>query len=135
MRAVSRPVVAGLFAGLLVFGCSQPPLAGVVAGEVFLDNAPLAKGRIRFIPTDEKSRPVDAEIVNGKFESRVPPGECRVEVTAPKVIGKKKMYNTPDSPEVEEIAELLPERFNVKSTLSMTVQPGRQEKRFEVQIK
>ncbi len=135
MRAVSRPVVAGLFVGLLVLGCTKPPAEAVVAGEVLLDNAPLPKGMIRFIPTDGALRPMDAEVVNGKFEARVSPGEWRVEITAPKVTRKKKMYDTPDSPEVDEIAELLPVRFNVQSTLTMTVTAGRQEKRFEVQGK
>lgn len=58
-----------------------------------------------------------------------------MEVTAPKVTGKRKMYDTPDSPTVDEITELLPARFNTQSTLKMTVQSGRQEKRFDVQSK
>ncbi len=90
---------------------------------------------IRFVPADSKIAPVDAEVVNGKYEARVPAGEVRVEVTAPKVTGKRKMYDTPDSPTVDEITELLPARFNTQSTLKMTVQSGRQEKRFDVQSK
>ncbi len=135
MRAISRPIFVGLSLSFFVFGCSQTPTDAVVVGEVLIDNAPLTKGTVRFIPTDGKLRPADAQIVDGKFESRVSPGECRVEISAPKVTGKRKMYDTPDSPEVDEISELLPARFNTQSTLTMTVRPGRQEKRFDVQIK
>ena len=45
------------------------------------------------------------------------------------------MYDAPDSPSVDEVAELLPDRYNVRSELTMTVQSGAQEKRFELKSK
>ena len=65
----------------------------------------------------------------------VPPGEKRVEISAAKVVRKIKMYDTPDSPVVDETAELLPARYNVHSELTMTVQKGAQEKRFDLKSK
>lgn len=136
MRLSVRPALAGLVLGLLALGCSGSSGEGVVSGEVLLDNAPLPKGLVKFVPTDPKLRPADAEVKDGKFELRAAPGEYKVEISAPKITGKKnKMYNTPDSKEVEQIEELLPARFNTQSTLKMTVQSGRQEKKFEVQAK
>jgi hypothetical protein len=35
---------------------------------------------------------------SGKFSSEVPIGESKVEIRVPKVVGKKKLYDTPDSP-------------------------------------
>src|SRR5262245_17140485 len=119
--------IAGLLLAATLVGCSSSDTHGEIVGEVFLDNAPLSKGQIRFVPTDGKRSPTDAEITNGKFTARVPVGEAKVEITAPKVIGTRKMYPTNDSPTVDDIVGLLPARFNVESKLKMTVEPGRQE--------
>lgn len=135
MRTTSPLVLLALLFGLSAAGCSDSAAEGVVVGEVYLDNGPLPKGLVRFVPTDDKLAPKDAEVVNGKFELKIAPCDAKVEIMAPKVIGKRKMYATPDSPEVEDIAELLPARFNTQSTLKMTVTAGRQEKRFDVQSK
>ena len=106
-----------------------------MAGEVYIDGAPLKKGLIRFVPTGGASRPADGRVLDGKYEVKAPSGECRVEVTASKVIGKRKMYDTPDSPEVDDVAELVAPRFNAQTILTVTVVPGHQEKRFDVQAK
>ena len=135
MRAVARPALAGLILTLLALGCSGGGGEGVVTGEVFLNKAPLEKGLVRFIPTDPKLHAADAEVKDGKFELRAKAGEYKVEISAPKVVNKKKMYETSDSKEVEQIAELLPPRFNTQSTLKMSVQAGKQEKRFDVESK
>src|SRR5262249_52427690 len=106
-----------------------------VSGEVKLDGQPLKKGIIRFVPADGKTPTADTAITDGKFTATVPVGEKVVEITAPRVVGKQKMYDTPDSPVVETVAELLPARYNVRSTLRMTVQRGSQDKSFDVTSK
>jgi hypothetical protein len=45
------------------------------------------------------------------------------------------MYDTPDSPTVDMIAELLPPRYNVDSELRMTVTEGEQEHLFDLKSK
>jgi hypothetical protein len=135
MTCLSRSfVVFGLILGLACAGgCSSGE--GIVNGEVTVDGQPLKQGIIRFVPVDGKSPTADAAIADGRFSATVPVGEKRVEISAPKVVGKQKMYNTPDSPVVEEVAELLPARYNVRSELTMTVQKGSQEKRFDLKSK
>ncbi|HEY1189273.1 MAG TPA: hypothetical protein VGE74_16595 [Gemmata sp.] len=135
MRTIAPAVPFALLLGCAALGCSSGSSEAVVSGEVFLDDQLLPKGLIRFVPTDGKLSPKDTEIVNGRYALVVPPGEMKVEITAPKVVGKRKMYDAPGSPEVEDVKELLPARFNTQSTLKMTVVPGRQEKRFDVQSK
>jgi hypothetical protein len=126
-------VAAPLVALVLLTGCSDSA-DGVVNGEVVLDGKePLKKGHIKFVPTDPKKTAVESEITDGKFTARVPVGEAKVEITAAKVVGKTRM--APESPEVDQIEELLPPRFNVQSEIKMTVQKGTQEKRFDVQSK
>jgi hypothetical protein len=49
------------------------------------------------------------------------------------VIGKKKAYDTPDSPTVDVVEELVPARYNSQSELRMTITEGPQEKAFDLQ--
>jgi hypothetical protein len=115
-------------------GCTtESPQQSTVRGTVTLDGAPLADGLINFVAVDLQSPTVEAKIANGSFEVAVPPGEKRVEIRAPKVTGKKKVYDTPDSPTVDIVEERLPARYNAQSELQMTVVEGPQEKTFELQ--
>ena len=128
-----RVIVLGLLLGLACAGgCAADTGKGTVRGEVTLDGQPLKEGRIRFVPEDRKSPSVDTAIADGRFQATVPVGPQRVEINAPKVVGKRRMYDTPNSPVVDEVRELLPARYNVRSELTMTVQPGSQKKSFDL---
>jgi hypothetical protein len=114
-------------------GCKgSEATTGTVTGEVTLDGQPLKTGLIRFVPADGKTPTADATITDGKFTAVVPLGEKKVEISAPKVVGKTKMYDTPDSPVVDEVADIIPKQYNVRTTLTLTVQKGTQEKKFEL---
>jgi hypothetical protein len=116
-------------------GCSSETPLSTVKGTVTLDGQPLASGLINFVAVDAGASTTEATITAGQYEAVVSPGEKRVEIRAPKVTGKQKMYDTPDSPSVDIVAELLPPRYNVDSTLTMTVEDGEQEKSFELTAK
>jgi hypothetical protein len=45
------------------------------------------------------------------------------------------MYDTPDSPTVDTVVELLPARYNVNSELKLTVDGTVQEKNFDLKSK
>jgi hypothetical protein len=124
----------GLLVALIVCaGCSSAESAtGTVTGEVTLDGQPLKTGLIRFVPADGKTPTADTTITDGKFTAVVPLGEKKVEISAPKVVGKLKMYDTPDSPVVEQTKDMIPQQYNVRTTLTLTVQKGTQEKKFEL---
>jgi hypothetical protein len=115
-----------------VLGCNSEPSQSTVKGSVTLDGQPLTEGRITFIAVNADVQTAEAKIASGQYEAVVLPGEKRVEIRAPKVTGKQKMYDTPDSPTVDVVTELLPSRYNVDSTLTMTVGDGDQEKSFEL---
>jgi hypothetical protein len=115
-----------------MWGCSSEPAQGTVKGSVTLDGQPLESGMINFVSADASVPTAEATITAGKYEAFVPPGEKRVEIRAPKVTGKQKMYDTPDSPTVDVVTELLPPKYNIDSTLTMTVEDGEQEKSFEL---
>jgi hypothetical protein len=124
----------GFFLALLLglstgAGCSSET---TVNGEVLLDGQRLKEGVIRFVPADGKSQTASAPIIDGRFTATMVPGEKRVEISAPRVVGKRKMYDLPDSPEVDNVVERLPARYNVRSELTLTVRSGTQEQRFEL---
>jgi hypothetical protein len=116
-------------------GCSGAPPQGTVNGTVTLDDKPLKEGVVRFVPADGKSQTAFANVVDGKFSAAVPLGEMRVEFSAPRVVGRHKAYDTPDSPTVEDVDELLPERYNVRTELKVTVKKGSQDETFRLTSK
>ena len=118
-----------------ILACSSEQPQSTVKGTVTLDGQPLANGLINFVAIDAGAPTAEAAITVGQYEAVVPPGEKRVEIRAPKVSGKQKMYDTPDSPMVDVVTELLPARYNVESELRMTVTEGVNEKPFELKSK
>jgi len=119
---------------LAAVGCGGSSL-GTVQGTVTLDGQPLKEGVVRFVPVDGKSQTATADIAGGKFTAAVPVGEMRVEFSAPKIISRHKAYDTPDSPVVDDVAELIPERFNTKTEFRMSVKKGSQEETFALMSK
>src|SRR5688572_24074536 len=96
-----------------IVGCSSEAGKATIAGNVTLDGQPLKAGLIRFVPADGQTPTADASITDGKFTAQVPVGEKRVSISAPKVVGTRKFYETADAPTVDIVEELLPARYNV----------------------
>src|SRR5690606_35107573 len=113
-RFISVRTLPILFA-LLATGCSGESQLALVEGNVTLDGQPLETGIIRFVPVDGQTPSADATITGGKFSAQVPPGEKRITFSAPKVVSQRKMYDTPDSPTVDVVEELLPPKYHARS--------------------
>lgn len=124
-----------LFALVGLTGCNGDAPKGTVNGTVTLDGQPLNDGTVNFDPVDGKSQTASANIKDGKFTASVPLHTMKVSFSAPKILGKKKMYDTPDSPTVDEVGELIPEKYNVKSELKITVKSGIQEEKYDLTTK
>ena len=124
---------AAALAALLtaLVGCAADNMADV-SGTVSVDGAPAERGSITFIPTDGKSPTAGAEIKGGKYAARVPLGTSKVQIRVPRVVNKKKLYNTPDSPIQDVLAEVLPAKFNDKTELTFDVKSGANEKNWEL---
>lgn len=116
---------------ILPVGCEDPSV-GVISGLVTVDGAQPKTGAIAFFPTDGMSFTAGSEITDGHYTARVPLGELRVEIRIPKQVGEQKLYDVPDSPMMPLLDEALPARYNNRSELRITVQPGRSEHNFEV---
>jgi hypothetical protein len=106
-----------------------------VTGLVTIDGDPAGSGSISFIPVDGMSPSSGASIENGKYTSEAPIGESKVEIRVPKVVGKKKLYDTPESPVQDIMAEVLPKKYNEATELRLTAQKGKNEKNFDLSTK
>jgi hypothetical protein len=116
-------------------GCTRGPAMGTVNGEVTLDGQPLAKGHVEFSPIDGQGQTGGAIIDGGKFSAEIPVAKMKVAIHSPKVVGKRKAYDTPESPWEDEVAEALPARYHINSDITLDVQPGTQAVKYELKSK
>jgi len=130
-----------LSAALLCFGilggnagCGHSKDQGTVIGVVTLDGAPLAEGAVRFVPVAGDAPTSGANVAEGAFIAKVPFGQMRVEITAAKIVGTRKMYEGMDDSPLENIVEeLIPTKYNVRSELTLDVKQGSQEASFQLE--
>ena len=128
------PLVAFLLAlplaGLSGCGASNGGIEKVIVqGTVTFDEAPIANGEIRFYPTAGTHGPVSGgPIKDGKYIARggggVPVGKHRVDIRAFRPNPRYK-----GNPEGGPIVQYLPNKYNAKSTLILTV--DRQDKNHD----
>lgn len=119
--------------GGLAAGCGARDTRGVVSGAVTFDGQPVEDGSILFEPEGGQGQTAGAAIKEGKFTAEVPLGKMRVRIHGNKKTGRKyKVYDTPESPLVEEIVELLPPKYNVNSELTLEVKPGAQQVQYDL---
>jgi hypothetical protein len=123
-----------LIAAIVFSGCARSDV-GVVTGSISVDGSPAKSGSIGFFPVNRKSTTAGAEIVGGKYTANVPLGKFQVEIRVPKVVGQKKLYDTPDSPVKQLLAESLPPRYNDQTELTLDVQPGANHQDYQLTTK
>lgn len=115
--------LAGTLAILTICGCGAQPKAKV-SGNVTLDGVPVENGIIQFYPTGGSGQTAGGGIQQGKYSIEASVGEMNVTINATKVVGKNKMYDTPDSPIIEKVAEIIPAKYHSPSELKVTLSPG-----------
>jgi len=119
---------------IILSGCSSEGLSEV-SGSVTLGGTPVANGAITFTPADGQGRTAGCPIKDGKYTAQVPVGKMQVSISVPKVVGKKKLYDTPDSPEGDLYGESAPAKYNSQTELELEVKPGRNSKDWNLDAK
>ncbi|MCA9260618.1 MAG: hypothetical protein KDA61_15505 [Planctomycetales bacterium] len=137
-RGLGRRLAAGLALIVVSFslaGCERSdPNKGYLSGQITINGAPAASGAIVFIPVDGMASTAGGTIADGRYAVVAPVGMARVEIRVPKVVGERKLYNTPDSPVQPLMEESLPARFNDDSELTFQVEPGDAEHDFTLEF-
>jgi hypothetical protein len=124
------------FCAFVVAGCNSDVTRVAVKGKVTLDGKSVEKGLVSFVPADGKSPTgKGGEIVDGHYSAQVVPGDVIVKISSPKVVGKKKRYDTPDSPVDDVTEEAIPKKYNEESTLKEKIDANRKEIDFALTTK
>jgi hypothetical protein len=116
----------------LLSGCGAEGM-GQLSGTVNLDGKPLETGTITLIPVDGATATAGGEIKDGRYQVEAPLGTMKVSLSAPKVTGSKKLYDTPDSPTMPITVEALPARYNQRTELKVEIKSGANQKDFDLQ--
>jgi hypothetical protein len=125
------PMCAALCAVSTIAGCTESNL-GTVSGTVAVDGSPAKSGSIAFFPVNKKLPTAGAEIHDGEYQARVPLGTSKVEIRVSKVVGQRKLYNTPNSPSRPVLEESLPAKYNDETTLTLDVQRGANKQDYQL---
>jgi hypothetical protein len=115
---------------LLLVGCSSAPTGPkryAIEGTVTLDGQPLATGDIVFAPTTDGATATSVDVEQGKFsatkERGLSVGTYRVEIMSNQLTGKKIPGAGPDGM-VDEMKQIIPERYSTISELEAVVSAG-----------
>ena len=107
---------------VVIAGCSGGPVMTTVEGTVSVDGKPLGNGSITFEPADGQGRTAGATIEDGKYVAEVPPGQKKVRITGFEVTGQVPAYQgMPNSPMRDVVKDVVPEKYNAKSQLELSV--------------
>jgi len=120
---------------LVAVGCGEESSMGQLTGTVTVDGQAVEGGSIAFFPTDGKSQTAGGMIRLGDYSVQVPFGSAKVEIRVPQIMGKQKMYNTPDSDEQPIVRETLPAKYNDRTELLVDIQPGTNREDFSLSTK
>jgi len=117
-------MMALAFATLVTIGCG--PKRPVVEGLVTLDGVPITAGAIRLVPADGKGPTAGGGIMAGRYRLETTEGPKKVwinfaqkdgtQVLDPEAMGSGRM--------IDRYVESVPDRYNTKTELEITMKPG-----------
>lgn len=107
---------------LLSLGCSGGSTKNEVkvTGTVTIDGQPIEIGSVSFVSADGSTPTGGGNIKDGEYVAFVPPGEKKVLVLGNKLIGKEKLYDTPDSPTRDMYEKVTPPEYNADHLTPLT---------------
>lgn len=118
-----------------IAGCKPSDGLQPVEGTVTLDGQPLESGSINIGPmVGQPGTAVGGKIVNGMYQVRASKGEMAVTIRAQKSVP----IENPTEDEIahnvtERVVELIPERYNQRSELKITVNEGKNTFNFDLE--
>ena len=124
----------GLFVCAVLTGCGDGK--SNVTGTVTFDGQPVKSGSITFVKSEGGQVREGAVIKDGSFETSVPPGKYKIEITAQKVTSTRTQKGFDGKDEVIELtAEMIPEWYNKKTELTEEIKSGATTLKFDLKSK
>ena len=127
-----RTVAALTVLALLTVGCgtSKP----IMEGTVTLDGVPIEKGVIVLTPPDGKGQTAGCGITAGRYRMQASQGTVQVSIMAERKDGKMPDPMSPGSGAlIDRYVNYVPERYNSKSELMVTIKPGMNKHDFTLE--
>ena len=109
-------------AALVATGCG--PSTPVVEGTVSLDGVPIDAGTIELLPADGKGPTAGTGIIAGRYRTEAPEGVKKVRIRSPQKDGTKILDPGGSGQMVDRRVEAIPDRYNEKTDLEVTIKPG-----------
>ena len=114
-------LVAALCLAAAGCGKSKPMMEGLVT----LDGVPIEKGTIMLIPSTGKGQSAGGGIVAGRYRITASPVPVKVVINASRKDGKMPDPLNPGSGVmIDRYVEYVPDRYNEKTTLELTITEG-----------
>lgn len=137
---VNRGFAAFCLGSLLLVaasGCGSGPKLLDVEGAVTLDGSPLGEGEIVFVPEEKKFGPDAGQIKDGRYKMKAKSGKSKVEIRSVRAVPGKKVASAagPGAPAEAVMENIIPDQYNVSTTLSAEVAPGKTTHDFSVKSK
>jgi hypothetical protein len=123
-----------------VTGCGGDSRRATVQGKITLDNVPLETGTISFTPIDGNTGPTaGGAIKDGYFSITAVKGPATgwnlVAIHSSKKTGKQIADPILHGQKVDEVVSVVPEQYNVRSTLKRELTSGKNVLDFELSSK
>jgi hypothetical protein len=119
------PYAACLVAALCLAAAGCGKSKPIMEGLVTLDGTPIEKGTIMLIPATGKGQSAGGGIVAGRYRITASPVPVRVWINASRKDGKMPDPLNPGSGVmVDRYVEYVPDRYNEKTTLEVTITEG-----------
>jgi hypothetical protein len=112
-------------------GCGSSDGLVQVSGLVTYDGAPIPEGTIQFRALEGDQKAYASPSGDGKYEARVEPGPASVEVRASRIVeGKFDESNPGEKVPVGEM--YIPEKYNSRTELKVTVESDKLDENFDL---
>lgn len=136
MRNSLQVCIGSLLLALAMTGCgSSGPATYPVKGTVTFDGQPVANGQIIFFPTEEGLTPDVGPIKDGKFSFVSRDGDKRVQIEATREVPGKTIPQPPPLTGTIPVTEMyIPEAYNSKSKLKVTVTDSTSDNQFDFDL-
>jgi hypothetical protein len=138
MNAIRCGGTAALAAALaLALGCggggADEGTTATVSGAVSYDGRPVENGSIKFVSTEANGGTGSGAIKDGRYTAtKVPVGKTQVSISGFKVLGTRKLIDGQGGPEVPNVQEIIPAKYNSKSELTFEASRGENSKDWEL---